>query len=130
MIRNLYYLTLANNLGVIHWVLHSAEEEEFKEAFLAYFVLWRSTEAEGLEIERLDEAVEALVQSVTGQAIDFEIRDALGKLNRLGLVREVAGGRFRAVPIEQALVVLDELWDHIFRYAEHAAEARARRGPA
>ena len=41
MIRNLYYLTLANNGSVLNRLIDSAEEEEYKEAMLAYFFLWR-----------------------------------------------------------------------------------------
>jgi hypothetical protein len=43
-------------------------------------------------------------------AVDFEIRDALEKLNRGGLVEKV-GDRYRALPIEAAQERLDALWD-------------------
>ncbi len=45
MIRNLYYLTLANNSSVLTRIIDSAEEEEYKETMLAYFFLWRSSVA-------------------------------------------------------------------------------------
>ena len=42
MIRSLYYLTLANNASVLTRLIDSAEDEEYKEAMLAYFFLWRA----------------------------------------------------------------------------------------
>src|SRR5262249_37319754 len=42
MIRHLYYLTLANNSSVINRLIDAGEEEELKEALLAYYVLWRN----------------------------------------------------------------------------------------
>jgi hypothetical protein len=42
MIRQLYYLTLASNASVINYLIGSAQEEEFKEAVLAYYFLWQN----------------------------------------------------------------------------------------
>ena len=118
MIRNLYYLTLANNGSVLNRLVDSAEEEEYKEAMLAYFFLWRhGDDAEDATMERLDARIEAFLESVSGVEINFEISDALGKLFRLGLAHRDPEGRLRAVPIDQALVVLDRLWDNTFTYA-------------
>ena len=57
--------------------------------------------------------------------VDFEIGDALQKLERARIV-EVADGRYRAIPIEAAQERLDTLWD---RYATRggAAARPARR---
>ncbi len=40
MIRQLYYMSLANNVSVLTRLIDSAEEEDYKEALLAYFTLW------------------------------------------------------------------------------------------
>lgn len=37
--ENLYFKNLDNNAGVFHHLIDAAEEEEFKEAALAYFFL-------------------------------------------------------------------------------------------
>lgn len=117
MIRNLYYLTLANNSSVIHWVVDAAEEEEFKEALLAYFFLWRhADDAQPWGLQELDRSVEEWLRAHTGHTIDFEAHDALNKLKRLGLLTDHAGEGLRAVPIEPALRRLDEQWDDLFRY--------------
>jgi hypothetical protein len=118
MIRNLYYLTLANNATVLNRLVDSAEEEEYKETMLAYFFLWRRLgQPEEWTMEQLDAHVEEFLKSVSGVDIDFEISDALGKLFRLGLARRDVQGRLRAVPIDQALIALDRHWDNSFVYA-------------
>jgi hypothetical protein len=116
MIRNLYYLTLANNASVIETLIQSAEEEEYKEALLGYFFLWLESEGELWDRRRLDRRVEAFLKDVTGLEIDFEIADALRKLVGLGLVEARPDGRLRARPIEAALQILDARWDDAFRY--------------
>ncbi len=117
MIRNLYYLTLGNNGSVIQAIIDAAEEEEYKEALLAYFFLWTGRDdPEPWTRGRLDARVEEFLRAETGREVDFEIGDALQKLIRLGLVHEGLQGHLRAAPLEHALVILDEQWDNYFRY--------------
>jgi hypothetical protein len=117
MIRNLYYLTLANNGSVLNRLIDSAEEEEYKETMLAYFFLWRRLDQpEVWTMDKLDAHIEAFLKSVSGIEINFEVADALGKLFRLGLARRDNQGSLHAVPIETALTKLDDLWDNLFTY--------------
>jgi hypothetical protein len=119
MIRHLYYLTLANNASVICRLVDMAEEEEVKEAALAYYLLNRPA-ADGVPwtAPRLDSAIEALLREQAGVAVDFEIGDALEKLKRYGLVRADAQGRLETIPPREALAVLDRRWDDAFKPAE------------
>ncbi len=118
MIRNLYYLTLANNSSVLTRIIDSAEEEEYKEAMLAYFFLWRASVAGEKPIgKELDARIEAFLFEVSGVEINFEFGDAIGKLFRLGLADRDENGSLRVLPIDRALVRLDEGWDNAFRYA-------------
>ena len=117
MIRHLYYLTLASNASVIHHLIDSAEEEEFKEALLAYYFLWRHRDdPEPWDQARLDAHIEAFVRAQTGLAIDFEIGDALHKLTRLGLLQRDPQDRLHAAPIDCALAILDGQWDSYFHF--------------
>jgi hypothetical protein len=117
MIRNLYYLTLANNGSVLYRLIDSAEEEEYKETMLAYYFLWRaSTQGEGWNQAQLDAQIEAFLHQFAGAEINFEVEDAVMKLFRLGLARRNSHGVIRATPIDQALVTLDRKWDNTFRY--------------
>lgn len=120
--RSLYYQNLDNNAGVVFRLLDEAEEQECREALLAYFFLWRRAGAEGWSSERLDREIEAYLDHEVGIAVDFEVVDALAKLERLSLAEQCVPGRWRAAPIERALVALDQLWDNLFSHFNAATD--------
>lgn len=105
--RSLYYQNLDNNAGVLFRLLDEAEEQECREAVLAYFFLWRRSGAQGWPRQQLDAEIEAYILREAGVSVDFEVGDALAKLVRLGLVENAPEGRLRAVTIERALPLLD-----------------------
>ncbi len=120
--RSLYYQNLDNNAGVVFRLLDEAEEQECREALLAYYFLWRRAGSEGWSSERLDREIEAYLDHEIGIAVDFEVADALAKLERLSLAEQCSPGCWRAVPIERALVALDRLWDNLFSHFNAATD--------
>jgi hypothetical protein len=117
MIHKLYYLTLANNSSVLTRLIDAAEDEEYKEALLAYFFLWRSIgAAEPMTVASLDARLEHYLKEKTGIEINFDVNDALTKLFRLGLARSDPSGGLHALPIDRALAALDRQWDDTFHY--------------
>jgi hypothetical protein len=128
MIHKLYYMSLANNASVLTRVIDVAEDEEYKEAMLAYYFLWRGqASGEPWTVSRLDRRIEQYLREKTGIEINFEVGDALTKLYRLDLAVRDADGRLHATPLDRALEVLDRHWDDTFRYAN--PEGRSRRPP-
>lgn len=113
--QNLYFKNLDNNAGVFHRLLDEAEEEEGKEALLAYAFLLQADRS--LSLDELDKHVESWFERQLGCRVDFEIDDAIQKLIRFGLVSEEAPQSYRAVSVEQALRLLDHRWDNLFPYA-------------
>ncbi len=81
--RNLYFKLLDNNAGVLYRILDDAEESECKESLLAYYFLLASESA--LTPQALDELVEAWFAQRWQCKLDFEIDDALRKLELLNL---------------------------------------------
>jgi hypothetical protein len=115
MIQKLYYMTLANNGSVVTRLIDSANDEEYKEAMLAYYFLWRGSEdGEPWNVHRLDAHIENFLQEKTGISIDYEIADALGKLFRLGLAHRDPKGHLHVTPIEEAIATLRQHWDKTF----------------
>jgi hypothetical protein len=110
---NLYFKNLDNNAGVFHTLTDSAEEEDFKEALLAYTFLLKSTQ--GLSALALDKKIETWFKEKYQCQLDFEIPDALGKLERMQLVT-FDGEYYQALPLTQAKQRLDQRWDSIFDY--------------
>lgn len=118
MIRHLYYLNLANNLSVVTRLIDAAEEEEYKEALLAYFTLWRGQDdPDPWTADRLDAEIQRYLERHLGRHVDVEVADALQKLNRLRLVRTDGGGTINCVPVPEALSQLDHAWDELFRFS-------------
>ena len=110
---NLYFRNLDNDAGVFNHLLDAAEEEEVKEAVLAYHFL-RSAEG-ALTADELDERIEAWFARRWGAEFDFEVADGVRKLRRLRLVDDTGGG-LEAVPLVEATRRLDETWDNLFTY--------------
>jgi Protein of unknown function (DUF3754) len=121
---NIYFRNVNNNAGIFDYMIGAAEEQECKEAFLAYYFLLTArtppTQAE------LDDRIENWLREKFGVDIDFEVADALAKLDRLGLLRR-QGERLSVPPPAQTLARLDEVWDHYFQF-EVASPATATEG--
>lgn len=113
--RSLYYQSLDNNTGVLMRLLDEAEEQECRETFLGYFCLENFAPAQGWTAEQLDDYVELYLEQHAKLKVDFEIGDALVKLERLKLVEKI-GSNYKAVPLATALERLDYLWDNYFQY--------------
>ncbi len=114
--ENLYFRNLDNNAGVFHRLIDDAEEEECKEAILAYYFLLTRPEIHSAAL--LDETIESWFKREWQADIDFEIKDALAKLQALGLVSEVPGQGLTAVPLQAARETLDQRWDDYFTFRE------------
>ncbi len=116
--ENLYFKNLDNNAGVFHHLIDAAEEEEFKEALLAYLFLAQNET--GLTRPQLDAAVEGWLAGDWDCEIDFEVDDALAKLERWGLL-ERRKERLVVLPMPEAKARLDQLWDNFFTYQDARA---------
>ena len=109
--ESLYYQNLDSNAGVLTRLLDEAEEQEAREAILAYYFLWRYAGTPGWTSANLDDQIEQYLERTTGLKVDFEIGDAIAKLERLHVIGK-SGDCYSAVPIEQALETLGRSWDH------------------
>ena len=110
---NVYFRNINNNAGIFDYIIGAAEEQECKEAFLAYYFL--STSPTPLTEDELDQRIEKWLADKFSIDIDFEVDDALAKLERLELLRR-DGDRLSVPPPADALVRLDYHWDNYFQY--------------
>jgi hypothetical protein len=108
--KSLYYQNLDNNAGVLYRLLDSAEEQVTRELLLAYFFLWRHAGDGGWTADELDRHIERDLAERLHVRIDFEVGEAVAKLERAGVI-ERAGDRLRAVPIAEATTRVDEVWN-------------------
>jgi len=110
---NLYFKSLDNNAGVFHTLIDAAEEEDFKEALLAYSFLLKYPK--GLTAHQLDEKIERWFAKKYQCRLDFEISDALNKLERMQIV-ENKQNKYHALSLVNAKHKLDTHWDNFFSY--------------
>ena len=123
--ENLYFRNLDNDAGVFHHLLDAAEEEEVKEAVLAYHFL--RTAERPLTAAELDR--ESKTGSSDGGRLSSTSRSTTGSASA-----PAASGRRRrcrtptAVSLDEAKRRLDQTWDDLFTY--HAPpSAKVREAP-
>jgi hypothetical protein len=110
--ENIYNRNVSNNAGLFDSLIGAAEEQECKEAFLAcYFLL---AEREPLTADMLDRKIETWLGQQFGIAMNFEIEDALAKLDRLGLLKR-DGDKLAIPPMEEILSWLEAKGAKVFR---------------
>ena len=92
--QHLYEQHMAANAAVLDAVLVQIEEEEIKEALLAWAVLAATggggagDDGEGRDVERVRDRAERWLRGVTGRSVRFDAEDGLETLCRLGLVED------------------------------------------
>jgi hypothetical protein len=118
---NIYFRNVNNNAGIFDHMIGAAEEQECKEAFLAYHFL--RTGAPAPTQAELERRIEGWLQETFAVDIDFEVADALAKLDRFGLL-ERAGERLAAPSPDEALARLDQIWGNFFSYLDVTGHGR------
>jgi hypothetical protein len=110
---NLYFKNLDNNAGVFHTLIDAAEEEDCKEALLAYTFLLQHGNG-GLTANALDTQIEQWFKHTHSCELDFDIPDAMEKLIAMKLVTQ-QHERYVALPLNEAVKELDDYWDNIYQ---------------
>ncbi len=110
--QRLFFHSLANNRGVLTLLVDRAEEEDIKEEMLAYFFLQRHPmPPEDLREEgKLDVMIEQFLTREFGVTVDFDLEDALKRLNSDQLLTVDDNNIISAVPPAQACLILEQKW--------------------
>ncbi len=116
--EHLYFRNLDNDAGVLHHLVDAAEEEQCKEAVVAYYFAF--TAGVPLSAAELDARIEGWFEQRWGTRVDFEVSDALAKLVSLGLA-STADGRWTVVPLTEACRIADTRWDGLFDHSNGAS---------
>jgi hypothetical protein len=116
---NVYYRNINNNAGIFDYLIGAAEDQECKEAFLAYYFL--HTAAAPPTADELDGRIEAWLRRAFGVEVDFAVNGALGKLEGLGLIRRQQERLFVS-PLDGALAELQAVWGKFLAPGRQAAD--------
>jgi hypothetical protein len=118
--ENIYYRNINNNAGIFDYLIGTAEDQEAKEALLAYhFTRTAGTAPTASEVAA---RIEAWLAKNFGVNVDFDATAGLATLDRLGLLRH-EGERLFVPPIEPAIAQLHEVWNGFFK-REQAVECQ------
>jgi len=116
--KDMYFKGLANNSSVLSVVVDMAEEQEVKEAILAYGILVMNQPNSFTE-ESLDRYIESWLMNCFDTDIDFEVDDALAKLDKMRLLNRNDSGLLSVRGIGEALLLLDDYWDNLYDFVEN-----------
>ena len=110
MAQNLYFHSMADNRGVMVKLTDRAADEDVKEEMLLYSVLCKER-ARRSDLDTIDRAIEKYLKSTFGVDVDFDLDDALRRLEADGIVREESDGFLYTMPPHEAAEHLDAKWD-------------------
>ena len=113
--KDLYFKGQANNAAVLNMIVDLAEEQEVKEALLAYTFLLVDKDGKH-DRKALDMRIEKWLLESFAVEVGFEVDDALRKLEEMKLLKKFPDGSLTVLSIDESLKVLDHHWDHLFSY--------------
>jgi hypothetical protein len=112
--ENVYFRNINNNAGIFDSMIGAAEDQECKEALLAFYFL--STAASAPTQAELEAGIESWLARTFRVDVGFKVADALARLDRLGLLLR-DGERLSVLGLAAALMKLDGIWGDFFRPA-------------
>ena len=114
--KDMYFKGLANNESVLTYIVDMAEEQEVKEAICAYMFILQSTTP--VNEEQVDNHIEQWLKHTFGIDIDFEVDDALSKLENMNLLHIDENGFLSVEDVKSSLVIMDEYWDNLYDFVD------------
>jgi len=110
--ENIYFRNVNNNAGIFDYLIATAEDQETKEAVLAYRFISKAEPAP--TAAEIAVGIEMWLAKNLGIRVDFGITDALETLGRFGLVQH-KNERLFVLPLEPAIAQLHQVWNNFFK---------------
>jgi len=111
--ENIYFRNVNNNAGIFDYLIATAEDQETKEAVLAYRFISKTVPAP--TAAEIATSIETWLAKNFGVRVDFGVTDALETLGRFGLVRR-ENERLFVLPLESAIAQLHQVWSNFFKH--------------
>ncbi|XP_048132664.1 uncharacterized protein LOC115753521 [Rhodamnia argentea] len=112
--KTLYEKTLASGFGSVHFLLDASEQQQYKEAILAYAILLEANQDQVNARPCIGDRCEKFMYNTFKVKVDMPVDKATDTLMRFGLVRERhINGRasLQAIPCVEAYGALKVRWD-------------------
>ncbi|KAG9455368.1 hypothetical protein H6P81_008272 [Aristolochia fimbriata] len=116
--KTLYEKTLASGFGSVHFLLDASEQQQYKEAILAYGLLLHGRKHEVVTPKSISATCERFVYDMFKEKIEMPIDKAMDTLLRLGLVNEVSFKEtsiLQPLPCSKAYEALKRRWDNLLK---------------
>ncbi|XP_062154883.1 uncharacterized protein LOC133862961 isoform X4 [Alnus glutinosa] len=118
--KTLYEKTLASGFGSVHFLLDASEQQQYKEAILAYAILLKAEKGQVTCRGSVGDKCERFMYDAFKVKVEMPIDKAINTLVRLGLVVTEtdaidASDGVQAVPCPKAYEGLKERWNCLLR---------------
>uniref|UniRef100_A0ACD6A972 Uncharacterized protein n=2 Tax=Avena sativa TaxID=4498 RepID=A0ACD6A972_AVESA len=121
--KTLYEKTLASGFGSVYFLLDASEQQQYKEALLAYAMLLSRNKYQVSSRASIRDRCERFMHDKFNTEIEMPIDKAMDTLLRLGLVIELpsngSSSSVIALPCPDAYEILRSRWDSLL---EHSTE--------
>ncbi|KAF7843117.1 uncharacterized protein G2W53_000022 [Senna tora] len=114
--KTLYEKTLASGFGSVHFLLDASEQQQYKEAILAYAILLTAEKGQVSCRQSVGDKCERFMYDVFKVKVEMPIDKAINTLLRLSLATEtVIDGRHQleATPCPKAYEALQQRWNSL-----------------
>ncbi|OAY79529.1 hypothetical protein ACMD2_15103 [Ananas comosus] len=118
--QSMYDKQLDSGKGTLLHLCNDVIEQEVKEVIVSYFILMEQGKA---TIKDLDLRCEELIHEEFGIQCNFDVLDAVQKLERLGIVARDSVGRIYCLPLKRANEIIGPTTEELVVKAKYSSSA-------
>ncbi|KAL3653900.1 hypothetical protein CASFOL_003581 [Castilleja foliolosa] len=116
--QSMYDKQLDSGRGTLLHLCDDVIQQEVKEVIISFFILMEQGKA---TLEDLDQQCEELIRDEFGQRCNFDVDDAVHKLEKLGIVCRDSIGRYYCVGLKRANEIIGTTTEEVVLKARQAA---------
>ncbi|GFQ01126.1 hypothetical protein PHJA_002256500 [Phtheirospermum japonicum] len=116
--QSMYDKQLDSGRGTLLHLCDDVIQQEVKEVIISFFILMEQGKA---TLEDLDEQCEELIRDEFGERCNFDVDDAVHKLEKLGIVCRDSIGRYYCVGLKRANEIIGTTTEELVLKARQAA---------
>jgi hypothetical protein len=109
---NIYFRNVNNNAGIFDYLIATAEDQESKQAALAYHFIRKA--AVPPTAAQVAVRIETWLKDHFGASLDFDITEAIETLDRFGLLRR-EGDQLFVPALEATIPQMHQVWNNFFK---------------
>ncbi|PKU66332.1 uncharacterized protein LOC110103460 [Dendrobium catenatum] len=118
--QSMYDKQLDSGRGTILHLCDDVIQQEVKEVIVSYFILMEQGKA---TVEDLDIRCEELILEEFGERCNFEVQDAVEKLEKLGIIGRDSVGRIYCAPLKRANDIIGPTTEELVMKANQGPSA-------